>query len=449
VPYPGIPLLIDPKKNHVVEVASDWLRYLLVKRSEASSSVRQFAYHLKYWWQFLNRSRIRWDQVDDSTMMTWRDRDLRGLEPATVNGYLSTVFRMYLWAEKNAYVRGLIGEPNLAINIHPPLSVEVTSDRRGTCRFVSPLLKKTVAKPVLPTPTHEDITTIHETLAELYGVNVDLMVRDALVLTWAETAGARRMEVLSLKVDQIPSWEEIQRLEDTEEKCELTIMGKGRKSRSIWVGADILIQTREYIENERESVVNRWRKRLGSNYEKPKEIFLSSKTGISIQKDTVSQIFATAFRKAAVRGSMHRVRARFITGLTENAAEKEFEKFGSIPDATSLLLPIAQIAGHSNVETLLPYLAVGKKRLLRQTVAEATALLQERAVGAERRASINLVKLKSSDGALDLVAAVSSGNKRKIANAIIAFCEANSIDALQLSLAECHSTGEERDCNES
>src|SRR5689334_3479282 len=86
--YPGIPLLIDPTTNQVIEVASDWLRYLLVKRSEAISSVRQFAYHLKYWWQFLNRSGLPWDQVDDATLVTWRDKHLKALEPATVNAYL-------------------------------------------------------------------------------------------------------------------------------------------------------------------------------------------------------------------------------------------------------------------------------------------------------------------------------------------------------------------------
>lgn len=361
-------------------------------------------------------------------MMTWRDKDLRGLEPATVNGYLSTVFRMYLWAERNAYVSGLIGEPDLTKNIHPPLSVEATFDRRGTCRFVSPLLKKTVAKPVLPTPTHADITTVHEALGDLHKDNVDLMVRNALVLTWAETTGTRRMEALSLNVDQIPTWEEIQRLEDNEEKRELIIKGKRGKLRSIWVGADLLIQAREYIENERESVVSRWRKRLGSNYKNPKGIFLSSKTGITLHEDTISQIFAIAFRKASVKGSMHRVRARFITDLSETAAEKELERFGTIPDAVSVLLPIAQIAGHNNVETLLPYLAIAKKRLLRQTAAERTAILNERAISAQRRTTSNLARLRDSKAVLSLAEAITSGQKRHVLNAIKSLCESQGID---------------------
>lgn len=365
-------------------------------------------------------------------MMAWRDKDLSGLEPATVNGYLSTVFRMYLWAEKNGYVRGLIGEPDLANNIHPGLSVEVSFDRRGTRKQVSPLLTKTFAKPVLPTPTNEEITKVHEALAEEYDGNLELMVRDALILTWAELSGTRRMEVLSLKRKQIPPWSHILELEETGEKEEITITGKGGKRRSLWVGADLLTQTREYIEVERHVLFSRWRKSRGSNYKNPEEIFVSSKTGRRLCEDSVSQKFAIAFRKAGVRGSIHRVRARFLTNLIEYAIERELEALGAIPDATSVLLPIAQLAGHTHVETLASYFAIGKKRLLRQTVAERTAVAQERAIGAERRSSTNQLRLKHSTEALKLFRALLSGNKRKLQHAIQELCEAQGIDLSQL-----------------
>ena len=431
-PYPGIPLLIDPTTNQVIEVASDWLRYLLVKRSEAISSVRQFAYHLKYWWQFLNRSGLTWDQVDDATLMTWRDKHLKALEPATVNAYLSTVFRMYLWAEKNCYVKGLIGEPDLTNDIHPQLSVDVKLDRRGTSRYVCPLLRKTIPRPVLPTPTHEDITTIHEALADQFGHKLELMIRNTLILSWAEADGVRRMEALSLKVEQIPGWDQIQRLEDNDEKYEIVITGKRRKRRSLWVGADLLAQTREYIENERQRIIDRWRKRLGSLYKNPDGIFLSLKTGTTLCADTISQICAIAFRNASVKGSMHRVRARFATDLSENAVEKELERFGTIPDAVSVLLPVAQRLGHTQVETLFSYLAIAKKRLLCQTVAERTANLNERAISAERRTTSSLARLRYSKVILRLDEAISSGHTPDVLNAIRDVCESQQIDVSRI-----------------
>src|SRR5688500_7500094 len=72
LPYPGIPLLID-HKSQVIYIAADWLMDLVVGRGQAISSVRQFAYHLKYWWRYLNRLQLEWDNVDDTIMMSWRD----------------------------------------------------------------------------------------------------------------------------------------------------------------------------------------------------------------------------------------------------------------------------------------------------------------------------------------------------------------------------------------
>jgi integrase len=418
--------LLD-NKNQVVQVASDWLRQTVLMRARASSSIRQFSYHLKYWWEYLIRSKIAWDEVDDYLVIAWRDHDLKDLEPGTVNGYISTVFRMYLWAERHGYVKGLIGEHDLAKNIHPPLSVEIAYDRRGRCRFTSPLLKRTVAKPILPTPTHEDITKIHQALAEMYGANIDLMVRDALMLTWAELSGIRRMEVLSLNVADIPPWDELMDLEESGDKREIIITGKRGKKRSLWVGADLLSQTREYMEGERDSVVSRWRKRYGSNYKVPQDIFLSSKTGRGLHKDTLSQKYALAFRRAGVKGSLHRVRARFVTDLVFSVLEAAIEKLGSIPDAASLLLPVAEAVGHSNVQTLVSYLAVGKKRLLRQTVVERAAAFKELAISAERGASINRMKLRGSQLTIALVKAISSGNKKRIAAELKRLAEAYDV----------------------
>ncbi len=410
--YPGIPLLVN-SNNHILEAPSDWFRYLIVMRRSAKDSVRQFAYHLKYWWTYLNRNKIEWNSVDDFVMMNWRDEYLEaGSSEGTVNGYLSTVFRMYLWAEKNAYTHELIGEADWERGVRPPLSVEIRFDRRGIKRYSSPLLIKTTAKPILPTPTNDEITKVHEALAELYGNNINLMVRDALILSWMEQTGIRREETLTLRQSQIPEWKEIMELEEAGEKKEITVIGKGNKRRSLWVGADLLSQTRDYIEEERQVIVTRFHNTLRSHYKNPPEIFLSSKTGLRMNRDSISQKFAKAFRKAGVRGSGHRVRARFLTNLAVNTFERELEKLGAIPDMTSALLPVAQIAGHSNIETLSHYLALSKKRLLQQTTAERAASAEERAIVAERSFHMKLIKLKGIDSVHALVKAIQSGSKK-------------------------------------
>lgn len=416
IPYPGIPLLLN-YDYRVLAAPSDWLRHLRVTRRQSAESVRQFAYHLKYWWAFINRARIAWDKVDDFLMIEWRDRCLLKNDGATVNGYISTVFRMYLWAERNGYTEGLIGEADMERKIRPPLSVKVKT-RRGTNIYSSPLLIRTVAKPILPTPTNDEITKIHAALAEMYGDNTDLMIRDGLILTWAEQTGTRRAETTSLKTSQIPKWDEILDLEEKGETYEITIVGKGDKRRLIWAGPDLLAQTRDYIEGERQAIVRRCRARLGSSYRVPEEVFLSSKTGHGLHKDTLSQKFAKAFREAGVRGSGHRVRARFITNLAEQAYEAAYEKLGSVPDLASVLLPIAQLAGHNQVETLQPYIAVVMRRLLQQTQAGRKAAAETKAAAAERRADASLLRLGATESLRELAHAIKIDNRSKIIPAL-------------------------------
>jgi site-specific recombinase XerD len=413
IPYPGIPLLIN-YDYYILEGPSDWLRYLVTKRRKAISSVRQYAYHLKHWWSYINQVGAAWDEVNDFTMMQWREQCLLKNDAATVNSYVSSVFKMYLWAEKNGYTNGLIGEVDFGKNIRPPLTVEVKFSRTGSKIYLSPLFIRTPTKPILPTPTNNEITKVHEALVEMYGDNIGLMIRDALILTYEEQTGTRRAEILSLKRSQIPKWDEIITLEETNDKKEIIITGKGNKKRAIWVGADLLSQTRDYIEEERQTVVKRMRERIGSNFKNPEEIFLSSKTGRSLHPDTISQKFARAFRKAGVQGSGQRVRARFLSNLVEHTFESEFEKLGSVPDLTSILLPVAQIAGHSSVTTLQPYLAVAKKRLLRRTTAERAAMAEERAIAVERRLIAAQTKLKAVNGLDALIKAIKSSNKKRI-----------------------------------
>jgi integrase len=422
LPRPSIPLLID-YNYQILEAPSDWLRHLIVTRRQSAESVRQFAYHLKNWWGFINRTGVAWDGVDDFVMRDWRDLLLEKNDAATVNGRVSTVFRMYIWAERNGHTEGVIGEVDFGRNFRPPLTVDVRTRRNGTRSYSSPLLIKTTAKPTLATPTNDEITKIHAALAEMYGDNTDLLVRDALILTWAEETGTRRAETLSLKVSDIPEWDEILDLEEKGETKDISIVGKGRKRRSIWARPELLAQTRDYIEGEREALVGRLRARLGSSYRIPKEVFLSSKTGHRLHNDTVSQNFAKAFRKAGVKGSGHRVRARFITNLAEASFEAAYEKLGSVPDLVSVLIPIAELAGHTNVETLKPYFAIVRRRLLIQTMAERRAAAETKAVAAERRAEAGLHRLKGAGMLSELARAVESGNKKKILTALRSLTE--------------------------
>ena len=409
--YPAIPLMLD-SANNVVETASNWFRHLILIRRRSSSSVRQFAYQLQQWWKFLQEKNIDWYEVDDYKIAAWRDSFLnRQFDKATVNNLVLTVFKFYLWAERNGYTTGLIGETDISRNFRPRLSVVVNTNKNGRITYTTPLLIRNVAKPILPTPTNDDITKVHQALADIYANNTDIFVRDSLILMWMEGTGLRRAEVVSLKISDVPGWDEIQTLEENQDNAKITVTGKGNKRRIVFAGTDLLTQTLDYIETERKAIVKRFNSRKDANYKEPKSIFLSNKTGMSLNVDSVSQLFAKAFRKAGVRGSGHRVRARFLTNLVTGLLEAQFEKFKSLPDAASVLLPAAQIAGHNHIETLRPYLDLAKKALLQDTHAMRLSTARDKAIVVNRQYEITKEKLKIEKEFESLLNLVESGKE--------------------------------------
>ncbi len=408
--YSGIPLMLD-SHNNIIEATSNWLRHLALVRRRAISSVRQFAYQLKQWWTFLEKNKINWDAVDDYTLVAWRDSYLdNGYDKATVNSLVLTVFRFYLWAEKKGYTNGLIGEADITHNFRPNISVVVNTNEKGQTQYTTPLLIRTTAKPILPTPTNDEITKIHEALAEMYGDNSDLLIRDSLILLWMEGTGLRRAEVLSLKTTDIPEWGTLESVEREDENEKITVVGKGDKKRMVFAGIDLLTQTREFIENERQTIVYRFRSKQSAIYKEPKNIFLSAKTGLQLTPDAVSQQFAKAFKKAGVKGSGHRVRARYLTNLVTGLLEAQFEKFKSLPDVASILLPAAQIAGHNNIETLRPYLDIARKGILQNTESMRATMAKDKAIVSERRVSISQNKLDKNKDFENLINTIKSGN---------------------------------------
>ncbi len=408
--HSGIPLMLD-SHNNVIDAASDWFRHLILVKRRATSSVRQFAYQLQQWWAFLENNKINWDAVDDYTLMAWRDSHVdKDYDKATVNSLILTVFRFYLWAEKKGYTNGLIGETDISRNFRPNISVIANTNEKGRVHYSTPLLIRTVAKPILPTPTNDEITKVHEALAEMYGDNSDLLIRDSLILLWMEGTGLRRAEVLSLKTDDVPDWGALELIELEDENAKITVTGKGGKKRIVFAGVDLLTQTREYIENERQTIENRFCLKQDSNYKKTESIFLSAKTGLQLTADSVSQQFAKAFKKAGIKGSGHRIRARFLTNLVISLLEAQFEKFKSLPDAASILLPAAQIAGHNNIETLRPYLDIARKGLLQDTEAMRAATAKDKVVISERRVVLSRANLNRNKGFENLINKLKSGN---------------------------------------
>jgi integrase len=378
-PRPGIPTLRH-RDGFVLEEPSAWLRYLALKRRRARGSVKEYGKILADFLQFL-ASRKRWSvgadfrmafDVDDGLLILWRDlMEAKGLVEQRINQKLSTVFRWLVGCQDSGLVSGLVGG---APGTPWPVTAETTVARDGRGGSVvkrrSPLLLPIRRQPRRHTPTTDEIRRLHEGVAGQRHA-----VRNALLLAWAEETGLRRIEMLSIVLDDIPSWDVIEALQGTGEIWRLKVRnGKGGKLRKVPVSPHLLFMTREYIELERQDLIERY---AGRRVGVPDAVFLSDRCA-EMNPNSVSNLAAKLLADAGVkRASLHRLRAVFLTRVVERFMDRT-DEFGLRVGEETALLKAAEYAGHGSIETLRPYLTALKKARLESQRPEVLEELEER-----------------------------------------------------------------------
>ena len=416
-PQPGLPLLLEGDGT-VVEPASDWFRHLAVVLSRPQTTLRLLGHTMLLFWKYLKKCGTDWRDVDDDFLMAWRnEQEIKGgLKKRTINERLSTVFYYYWWAQDQGYIRNVIADPaNPDGNSAGAITISVRyfkskGDARASGRFSSPLLYRTVREPNLHTPTTDEATRVHAVLAN--SGEEGLAERNTLMLSWAEEAGLRRKEFGALRVGQIPGWDEIGRLMDEDVPYLLDlIITKGDKQRTIAIVPDLLVRTRDYIEEGRARIISNFRTRLGSSYKTPIEVFISKKSGMALSLGAMTNLFARAFKKAKVSGSGHRMRARYLTSLVEHYYEEAIEKHGSQISYEIVLLKAAEAAGHSHPTSLRPYLNLVRKRHLTTYNGTDTFHAKQRLLSTTSQLRINLHKLKATDILFEIAEALETRKK--------------------------------------
>jgi site-specific recombinase XerD len=416
-----LPLMLDAERK-VIHPASDWFRYQAVMLNYPPTTLRLYADILRSFWNYLTERDFDWTEVDDDILMNWRNhQEIEiGVKKRTINQRLTTVFQFYWWAQSRGYVCDMVADPNRSRDSEPPrISVAIKptiSKARIHPQFTigSALLYKTTREPNLHTPTAEEATRLHATLATLYGASV--AERNTLMLSWAEEAGLRRKEFAALTVGQIPTWHEIDQLieDDLSKDIELVVT-KGGHHRIVEIVPDILLRTRNYIEEDRAKIVRRFERKYGEAYQTPDVIFLSEKTGKALNLRAISNLIRPAFREANVPGSGHRMRARYLTNLVQFYYDEALK--GKSISFDIVLLKAAEAAGHAHPESLRPYLNLIRKRALTAKPTERRRHLEQRILSVERTLDSKLRLLETTALMEDLAKAVRSGKKSTIKSA--------------------------------
>lgn len=420
---PGLPLLLDGHRK-VVQPASDWFRYLAVFLNYPVTTLRLYAEILLLFWNYVSYRKTDWTTVNDNVLIEWRNYQeiQRGIKRRTINQRLSTILQFYWWAQGRGYIEDVVADPNRGEDAPTPgisIAIKPIRSRSGIHRSFtirSPLLYKTTREPNVHTPTAEEATNLHATLAKLYGPTV--AERNTLMLSWAEEAGLRRKEFASLTVDQIPDWDEIYELvqKDSCKDIEL-IVTKGGHRRVVEIVPDLLVRTRNYIEEDRADIVRRFKKKNGRGYKVPTAVFLSEKTGQAITLRAITNLLSGAFKGANVRGSGHRMRARYLTNLVQYYFEEALSKHGTSMSLDIVLLKVAEAAGHANPASLRAYLNLVRKRCLTTKESERRRYLEQRVLSVERNLASKCSQLETTTVVGNLAEAIRSGKKATIRRA--------------------------------
>jgi len=426
--WPSIPTLVWPDGVH--EAASDWLRSIVVDHGIAKSSALEYAKIMRPFLRFCRDRKRAWESVDDSFLLIWRShlQDIERVSIGRINTILTTIFAFYRWAEETHRLHYIVGIyqgddiPEVLRGVAFPITATKTFAKHTTGKvfgsWTTPLtLSGSGTKsPVRHTPTEEEIQRLHTVVVERQNGG-----RDSLMMSWAEEVGLRRAEFLQIKKSHLPTLGKLAELIEMDEPWNISVCRKGGKSKSIAVPVELIIRTNDFVQFERSEIVSNCRQMI-VGYSEPDEIFLSSRTGKVLHRDSVTSIGRRTFHMAGIlNANVHRLRARFAVRIVETLVDSIFE--GNVIGSDSswietILIKAAELMGHADPRSLRPYLNyVLNRRLQTSDATKAERLATKlRQLGIHERTLLR--RLKESQELLRIATLLEAGKSSDAAVAL-------------------------------
>lgn len=420
----GIPTLIWP--DGIDEVASDWFRYLIVVTDLAASTVHEYANLLRPFLRFCRREERDWRTVDDDFLIRWRDRLIvERVSTSRVNDSIQRVFTFYCWAEREGILRhhvGIYPDHELGpewIGRKFPLTAVRISSKYGygrsylSWRSTIKARRGEQSSPMRGTPTEQQIQKLHGVV-----MGRGQAERNSLILSWAERTGARRAEILQVRVSQLPSLEVLAELIGRDEQWTIEVKRKGGRTKRMYVPHRLIRMSHEYVIYERSEVVSRCRREI-KGYREPDHLFLSSKTGKVMHPDSVSAMGRKVFRKAGIEdANIHRLRARFAVRTIETLVDALFENktIGAESNwSETILIKAAEMMGHAHPSSLKPYLNYVLNRRIQTSDAMARSNVQSETQQAKLQLDTTVRRLALASELGDAAEDIRGGDKASAA----------------------------------
>lgn len=365
-PYDNVPVAMSARHQPISAVNSvvrSWLR----SRRQVTASVRQNAHTLTNLCSFLEqeeeesarleRRPAEYDvdrllyQIDDEQLERWRDRDeLLGNRKGTMNEKLSTALRFLVHCSTKEGLPHRIAD----VSVDPHAPVKIWYEKRyGRKVVVSDLLYrgKDVKSRRKGVPTLDEMEDAYVRASE---GEWHIAHRDVFLVNCAEETGLRLSEVLSLRIRQLPTREEIEAASDAGREIVLLVVRKGGAVHEVPFPAWILNALRDYVDDVRAIVVKGRLKAVGHD-----RIFLSHTSGAPLNRQYMSRRLSRIFRDAPKRRRLtyHRVRARYASVAVEIKLKAEIEARGLFNvREDKILMEVMELMGQTHVGSLKSYL---------------------------------------------------------------------------------------------
>jgi integrase len=342
VPMPGVPVILNDDMV-IAEGPQRWLFYVALDRGRTRSPAtwRSYAEAVYDWLQTCQVNGWEWHQIDEGHLRAFRNQMLyhrssvtgRAYSPRTINGRLRRIAMFYGWA----FRRGLIARV--------PFEYEAVRTRISPGSSLLAHLQAGDPPPTLDLTVRE-YRTIPSALSvdDMRRVRIQLTACDALIADWAVSTGARRMEVLGLRVDDIPD----SRALGTAPFVAIPIVGKGGRRRVLQAPLPIIDRTNRYIAESRGPLL----RRRGVDPNTSPALWVGAE-GKPVTAKTLTKRFAMACRKAGVCATFHSLRHTYAIFMLATLTRRlRHEGDGHVNALKTLQL----LLGHASLHTTTTYL---------------------------------------------------------------------------------------------
>lgn len=384
----GYPLVVGSKG--VFRPVQVFLRYRAVRNSRSNGTLWDEAYILRRWFAYLDQKKLVWTSANDLLLTRFVKMRLGEVTMARLQRQVDVIWNFYWIAQEElGLVRGAVQNPERGeIERHIPISSVLTHKRTKSGsvqrRLGSSIDFGTIPQGLpRPTPNDGQVEQILEALLSsskrergsawwlmanwMYRSTLRCMgvagltlraLSNALLVEGIKPAPRRAYDLASLS-----AYSEIQddiklRLSKLAERGRselyVAVTEKRGKQRFVPVPIDLFELNLDYIWSDRAWLMTLFARRAG--YKATDALFPSLKTGLAYQPTSISNLINAQFGKEDIPGSAHRLRAACCTHVMRVCYIKARALHGRAWDRETVLLQVAEVMGHSDPETLRPYL---------------------------------------------------------------------------------------------